>query len=125
MSAYIAYRRYLASQVHPDDLASIEERIEALVEKSKALGLFVEGERAAQRENWPRATQLMRQTLEEKPNFSPAYRLLGRALAAQGQFTAAAAALRRYLELDPLAPDREEIEPLIDEYERALLEVVP
>src|SRR4051812_33560577 len=44
LNAYVAYRRYLVADIHTDDRAPIEQAIDALVQKSKPLATFAEGE---------------------------------------------------------------------------------
>jgi hypothetical protein len=113
--AYISYRRYVAAVPAGAANADVRKRMAELEVKVPALKDYADAEREAQAQNWPVVVALCGASIAKKPNFALAHKLLGVALSQMGKGEGAAAAFRAYLDHDPDAPDRVDIERRVAE----------
>lgn len=116
IGAYVAYTRYRRLSAHADDKKAIRQRLDELQVKVPALGHFANAEAHAHAKQWGEAIAIAQTVIDEKPKFALSFRLLGIAHASLGNTDAAADAYTRYLEIDPDAPERIEIEEFLADY---------
>lgn len=112
-AAYIGYDRYLTLEPAAPDRDAVKKRLSELEGVQPALKEFGDAKREATQARWAQAIELLESAIKKKPGFSIAYRLLGRARQETGDRAKATAALQKYLELDPDAPDRAEVAALL------------
>jgi outer membrane protein assembly factor BamD (BamD/ComL family) len=112
--AYIGYKRYLNAEPAAPDRDQIKKRLGELEAAQPALKEYGDGEREARQSAWKAAALLLESSIKKKPGFGLAYRLLGRARLELGENPAAVAAYQKYLELDPDAPDKDEVLDLLE-----------
>ena len=117
--AYMAYKRYTYAPAHPDDRTETKAKLKELEKKEPAFAAYADAEQAALRKDWPKTLELVQLAIDRKAKFPLAYRLLGVALAATGKDDASVDAYTRYIELDPDAPERVELEEFFADYKAA------
>lgn len=118
--AYMAYKRYTyAAAVHPDDRAEAFAKLRELEKKEPAFAAYAAAEEAALAKQWKKSIEQARLAIDRKPKFPLAHRLLGVALASNGEDDAAVAAYAEYVALDPDAPERVELEDYLADYKAA------
>ena len=97
----------------PEKAAEIEARSRA-VGAEDATALFNLGANYWNKKEFAKAEEYFRRATEVDPKFAMAWKNLGFALVNMGRTAEAAGALNRYLELEPGAPDRSEIQQMLE-----------
>lgn len=113
-AAYVGYKRYLNADPAAPDREQIKKRLLELEGVQPALKEYADGEREARANGWKTAAALLESSIKKKPGFGLAYRLLGRARQELGDNAQAIVAYQKYLELDPDAPDKDEVVDLLE-----------
>ncbi|MCC6811142.1 MAG: hypothetical protein IT381_27175 [Deltaproteobacteria bacterium] len=113
LPAYAAYKRYLHFQVHAADRERVRSELARMEAKAPALRQYADAERAAQQSAWADAGKRAQLVVEDQPTFALGHRLLAITHAANGRPADAVLAYEAYLQYDPLAVDRAEVEQII------------